>query len=509
MVLLIEQTSVTPASCTLILAYPKEYGICMTPSYRRIASLKSIDQFSEHLESLGIAEQIPLSSGDITEPLSSQISLPNGHTIGNRFCVQPMEGWDGTSDGRPTELVTRRWRSFGRSGAKLIWGCEAVAVEHAGRANPNQLRMGEDTVEDLEQLRRMLVNEHENRFGGSRDLLVGLQLTHSGRFCRPSDKNRLEPVIPIRHQILDRRFGIPPNHPIVTDEEIETIIERFISSGVLAQQAGFQFVDVKHCHGYFCHELLGCHERPGQFGGDFKHRTRFLREVANGLRSRAPGLLVGVRLSAFDSVPYEPSKETAVGEPEITPLPYRSGFGVCCDNPSAADLTETFEFLDVLQQLGIYLVNITAGSPYYTPHLQRPALFPPSDGYLPPEDPLIGVARQINTVRALKQSHPELTFVGSAYSYLQEWLPVVAADVIRRGYADTVGLGRIMLSYPDLPHDVLNGLTLKRKRLCRTFSDCTTAPRQGMISGCFPLDPFYRARPEAKQLKAIKTTNSS
>ena len=119
------------------------------------------------------------------------------------------------------------------------------------------------------------------------------------------------------------------------------------------------------------------------------------------------------------------------------------------------------------------------------------------------------MARQINTVRALKQSHPELTFVGSAYSYLQEWLPVVAADVIRRGYADSVGLGRIMLSYPDLPHDVLTGLTLKRKRLCRTFSDCTTAPRQGMISGCFPLDPFYRARPEAKLLKAIKTTKSS
>jgi len=233
-----------------------------------------------------------------------------------------------------------------------------------------------------------------------------------------------------------------------------------------------------------------------------------LRRVAAGLRNRAPGLLIGVRLSAFDSVPYQPSKKNGIGEPEPTPLPYRSGFGVCHNHPSTADLTETFAFLDLLQRLGIHLVNITAGSPYYTPHLQRPALFPPSDGYLPPEDPLVGVSRQINTVRKLKQSHPELIFVGSAYSYLQEWLPAVAAGVIQRDYADSVGLGRIMLSYPDLPHDVLTGSPLKRKRLCRTFSDCTTAPRNGLISGCFPLDPFYRARPEAKQLTEIKTSRS-
>jgi NADPH2 dehydrogenase len=144
------------------------------------------------------------------------------------------------------------------------------------------------------------------------------------------------------------------------------------------------------------------------------------------------------------------------------------------------------------------------GSPYYNPHLQRPALFPPSDGYLPPEDPLVGVARQLALTAELKRHRPSLALVGSGYSYLQEWLPHVGQAVVRSGGADFVGLGRLVLSYPELPADVLAGRPLDRKRLCRTFSDCTTAPRNGLASGCYPLDVFYKDRPEAQTLTQIK-----
>jgi len=75
---------------------------------------------------------------------------------------------------------------------------------------------------------------------------------------------------------------------------------------------------------------------------------------------------------------------------------------------------------------------------------------------------------------------------------------------VRRGHVDFVGLGRMVLSYPELPRDVLAGRALDRKRICRTFSDCTTGPRNGLVSGCFPLDPYYKALPEAERLKAIK-----
>ena len=171
------------------------------------------------------------------------------------------------------------------------------------------------------------------------------------------------------------------------------------------------------------------------------------------------------------------------------------------------DLREAVRFLELLRAQNIQLVNITAGSPYYSPHIQRPALFPPSDGYKPPEDPLVGVARQIAAVGQLKAQCPDLTFVGSGYSYLQEWLPHVAQFAVRKGLTDFVGLGRMVLSYPEMPAHVLAGKPLQRKQICRTFSDCTTAPRNGLISGCFPLDDFYKNSPAYEQL--LKLTSSA
>lgn len=91
-------------------------------------------------------------------------------------------------------------------------------------------------------------------------------------------------------------------------------------------------------------------------------------------------------------------------------------------------------------------------------------------------------------VRALKERFPDLLFVGAGYSYLQQFLPHVAQAAVRGGRVDSVGLGRMVLSYPALPLDVLGGRGLRRKLVCRTFSDCTTAPRNGLPSGC------YRAR---------------
>jgi 2,4-dienoyl-CoA reductase-like NADH-dependent reductase (Old Yellow Enzyme family) len=260
---------------------------------------------------------------------------------------------------------------------------------------------------------------------------------------------------------------------------------------------------VKHCHGYLGHELLAAHTRPGPFGGSFENRTRFLRSVVEGIRGRVPGLKIGVRLSAFDTVPWRPGP-SGTGEPEAAPHPYLYGFGVDPDDPRRPSLDEAMRLLEVLQSLGVQLVNVTAGSPYYNPHVQRPALFPPSDGYLPPEDPLLGVARQVEATAALKRRFPSLVIVGSAYSYLQEFVPAVAHAVVEDGGADLAGLGRMVLSYPDLPADLLAGRPLQRKKLCRTFSDCTTAPRNGLISGCYPLDPYYRDGPDAAALLAVK-----
>ncbi len=472
------------------------------PEYPRVAQLKSADQFQQHLDKEGIDlnfDQELLSGAE--SPFGKSHILKTGRKIGNAMCILPMEGWDGTEDGRPTELTKRRWKNFALSGAKLLWGCEAVAVCHEGRANPNQLILNDQTFSDFVDLFELVQRIHQEHFGNTSDLVVGLQLTHSGRFCKPNDKKRMEPRILYPHPILNKKFGLKEDYPLMSDEEIDSIITDYIKGAVLAHQAGFHFVDIKHCHGYLGHEFLSAYDRDGKYGGSFENRTRFLREIVKGIREEAPGLEIGVRLSIFDWVPFQKGPEEK-GVPAISDA-YRYAFGGAASGIEA-DFSETSAFINLLKELDIELLCTTAGSPYYNPHIQRPALFPPSDGYLPPEDPLHGVARQIKATAEIKHAFPEFYIVGSAYSYLQEWLPNVAQQVLKNGEADSIGFGRMVLSYPDMPADILSGQGLKRAKICRTFSDCTTAPRNGMISGCFPLDSFYKAMPEYSQLKSLK-----
>jgi 2,4-dienoyl-CoA reductase-like NADH-dependent reductase (Old Yellow Enzyme family) len=388
-----------------------------------------------------------------------------------------------------------------------------MAVRPDGRANPNQLIISEENKPDLAGLRELLIKAHRELHGSADDLVIGFQLTHSGRFCKPNDKKRLESRVAYRHPILDRKFDVTSDAQVLTDAEIEQLISKYIAAARIAWDVGADFVDIKHCHGYLLHEFLSAFNRPGKYGGSFENRTRILREIVSGIRASANRIDLGVRLSAFDFVPFrpDPARSSAgrlgPGIPEDFShcLPYRYAFGVNQQNPVEYDLTETIQFVRLCAELGIKIVNLSAGSPYYNPHIQRPAAYPPSDGYQPAHDPLIDVARQIDVVRQLKSTAPPgLVFVGSAYSYLQEYLPHVAQYAVRHGWTDMVGLGRMTLSYPRVFSEATQTGVLNTKSICRTFSDCTTAPRNGMISGCYPLDKYYTARPEFQKLKEIK-----
>ena len=417
----------------------------------QVRKLRTVDDFKAHVASLGV--DIPFDDEVVTDGL--------------RFAILPMEGWDGTDDGRPTDLVLRRWQRFGTSGAQMVWGGEAVAVTTDGRANPHQLVIG-PWVADL---RAQLADDQR----------TGLQLTHSGRW------SYAEALCGRPDRLLDaRRPG-----RVLTDDELDRLVDDFAAAAVIAKDAGFDFVDVKACHGYLGHELLGAFDRPGHYGGGFEGRTRFVRSCIEAVRAAAPGLDIGVRFSAFDVVPHHARDRDGVGEPDDASA---TSFGF--DQGEA--------LVDLLAGIGVTLVCITAGSPYYCPHVQRPAFFPPSDGYLPPEDPLLGVARLLDVTARLKRHRPETTVVGTGYSYLQEWLPNVASAAVRTGAVDYAGLGRMALSYPDLPADVLAGRPLDRRKICRTFSDCTTAPRNGLVSGCWPLDPEYKLRPDRPVLAEAK-----
>jgi 2,4-dienoyl-CoA reductase-like NADH-dependent reductase (Old Yellow Enzyme family) len=474
--------------------------------FPRLASFKTAAAFRRHLSDA----QIPLRFEDVVEaspssPLAAPLTL-DGLRVGNRFCILPMEGWDGNTDGTPSDLTTRRWTHFGASGAKLIWGGEAVAVCYEGRANPNQLVIVDKTTKALAALRTALVSEHAARFGAGAvdDLAVGLQLTHSGRFARPTVHDRPEPLAAYAHPRLDARF--PAGIRVLSDAELDALVRDFIRAAGRAFDAGFRFVDIKHCHGYLLHELLSARTREGHYGGSLENRTRFLRDVLDGIRAEVPGLGIVVRLSVFDTVPFRKGPLNR-GVPDVDAAGYENAFGLLREDvpdPMGEALTETCAVLRMLRGRGVRWICTTAGSPYYCPHVTRPAAFPPIDGYEPPEDPLRGVARQIDATARLKAEFPDLAFVGSGYTYLQEWLPNVAQFNVRNGLTDLVGLGRMVLSYPELPADVLRGAPLRRKSVCRTFSDCTTGPRMGLVSGCYPLDPFYVAHPDAVRLREVK-----
>jgi 2,4-dienoyl-CoA reductase-like NADH-dependent reductase (Old Yellow Enzyme family) len=487
----------------------------------RIPTLKTVGDLRQHVASLGI--DLPCEDAIVTgaaSPLAQSVEqVPiNGTQIGNRFAIQPMEGWDGTTTGGATDEVRRRWQRFGESGAKLIYGGEAMAVRPDGRANPNQLIIAEQNKQDLADLREILLRAHQERYGTVDDLVIGFQLTHSGRFCKPNDKKRMEPRVAYRHPILDRKFNVTSDAQMWTDSEIESLIQNYVEASKIAADVGADFVDIKHCHGYLLHEFLSAFTRPGKYGGSFENRTRILRETISGIRGSGNRIEVGVRLSAFDFVPFRPDPafsqpgKLGPGIPEDYAhcLPYHYGFGVNQHNPVEYDLTETFKFMELCAELGVKILNLSAGSPYYNPHIQRPAGYPPSDGYQPAYDPLIDVARQINVVRQLKARAPsKIILVGSAYSYLQEYLPHVAQYVVRHGWTDMIGMGRMVLAYPNVLADAMQKGVLTTKSICRTFSDCTTAPRNGLISGCYPLDKFYTAKPEFQKLKEIKKAVSA
>jgi len=478
----------------------------------RLGAVKEVSRFQQHLRMLGL--NLPCDSEVLSGPDSPLLQpLSRGEiNLANRIAVHPMEGWDATPDGNISESMLRRWRRLGISGAKLVWGGEAAAVSHAGRANPNQLVVAAHTLKGLEQLRAALLEGHRQTTGSCDGLLIGLQLTHSGRYCRPNDHGKPEPRILYHHPILDRRLGLGTDYPVLTDGEIGAIVEDFHRAAHAARETGFDFVDIKHCHGYLGHEFLSAYTREGKYGGSLENRTRFLREIVAGIRSGVPGLQIGVRISVFDTVPFfaDPARSSqgklgpGIPEKHGDLLPYRWGFGVNSVNPTEPDLGEAERLLSIVEKMKIHLVNVTAGSPYYNPHIQRPAFYPPSDGYQPPEDPLTGVARQMEATRKLKEQFPKLIFVGTAYTYLQDYLPHVAQAALREGWVDLVGLGRMALTYPELLWDSATGRTLQHKRICRTFSDCTTAPRKGLPSGCYPLDGYYKSSTQAAQLNAAK-----
>jgi 2,4-dienoyl-CoA reductase-like NADH-dependent reductase (Old Yellow Enzyme family) len=414
---------------------------------------------------------------------------------GNALCIQPMEGCDGTRDGRPDELTLRRYRRFGAGGAKLIWA-EATAVVEEGRANSRQLLINKATAPDLARMLQECRQAHRQATGADDDLVVGLQLTHSGRYSYS------RPLIAVHDPVLDpltpadAASGRPMDaaYPLLQDDYLARLPDRYVEAARLAYEIGFQFVDIKQCHHYLLSELLAAKTRPGPYGGSLESRTRLARTIISRIRAEVPGLVVATRLNVYDGIAYRKREGGAEGEPCPWQAPYRCAWGSREDNPLEPDLAEPLAWIADLVQLGVALVNVSMGNPYKNPHVVRPFEYPPPDGYETPEHPLVGVDRHIRLAGAVQSAFPRLPVVGSGYSYLQEFLGHAGAANLRDGRITLVGVGRAALPQPDFARQLRDQSRLDRKRVCRTFSYCTALMRSkhhelGQFpTGCPPFD---------------------
>ncbi len=411
-----------------------------------------------------------------------------GAMVGNSVAIHPMEGCDGDAGGTPSELTWRRYERFARGGAKLIW-FEATAVRREGRANPRQLWIHPGNVGEFARLLEMTRRTHRETWGGDGDLLIPIQLTHSGRYSWP------DRIVASHNPLADRTTGTPPGQPVITDDELERLEDQFVAAAGLALDAGFTTVDVKATHGYLASELLGAKTRTGRYGGALENRARFPRNVVGKIRAAFGGkLLIAMRLGCYEGVPYVRDPATGIGRPMEFPVPYPYGFGVNPHDPLREDLAEVKEAIGWFREDGVELLSVSLGVPYFNPHLGRPFETPDEGNYEQPEHPLLGVERHFRVVGELQAAFPGLPMLGAGYSWLQKFAPHAGAYNLKAGAARFFGMGRNALAYPDFPKDALETGALQEKRVCKTLTYCSYLMRQknhplGQFpTGCPPFD---------------------
>lgn len=463
---------------------------------------KTLEELQQAAERLGAAHVRFEGSRDAVRSTLARPVAMGSFTTGNSLAIHPMEGCDGTVDGAPDELTWRRYLRFAGGGPKLIW-FEATAVCSEGRANTRQLWLNRETASEFARLLETMRREHRARYGTADDLLIPLQLTHSGRYSVPRR------IIAYHNPYIDLKTDTPADYPVITDDELERLEDKYVDAARLAMGAGFQAVDIKATHGYLLSELLGAKTREGRYGGPLANRLRFIGNVAGKIRAAlGGGMMLCARINSFDGVPYLRDPATGVGVPVKYELPYPFGFGVDSQDPLREDLTEVKQALGCLKQWGIELVNISAGSPYYNPHIGRPFEKPDEGNYEQPEHPLLGVDRHFRIAGELQKSFPGLAMVGTGYSWLQKYAINAGAYNVAKGLIRFPGIGRGALAYPDFARDALEKGELDERRVCKTLTYCTYLMRQKHHpTGQFPTGcPPFDKNPYGEIIKLARAT---
>ena len=377
-------------------------------------------------------------------------------TAVNRLVNQPMESNDADERGKPTELTFDRYRRLAEGGAGMII-VESLTISSRSRARKNQLEITERHAEGLAQLVK------EMRAINDQSLII-FQINHSGNVSNGSFS-----------EVVSYYPTGNPEIRILSDEDVEEIKESFVQAAVIARQAGADGIDFKHCHGYFCGQLLRpANTKNGRFGGSFENRTRFFRETAAEIKTAVNDdtFILGARLSMYEGI---------IG-----------GFGSSGPEEVAEDLTEPLAFARLIEDTGFHFINVSSGIPVFTGEMTRPTINYP-----------LGVYRHFTWATAVKKT-TSIPLIGSGYSFLrngknnlpgddpaQKNLLYWAAKNIKNCQVDLVGVGRQSLADPHFVKKVI-AADLDNINYCIACGGCSTLLKSQARVGCAVYNPFYK-----------------
>jgi 2,4-dienoyl-CoA reductase-like NADH-dependent reductase (Old Yellow Enzyme family) len=397
------------------------------------------------------------------EYLSKPIKIGN-KTAANRFVVLPNESNDGLDSGAPSERSVERYKKYVEGQAGIVCS-ESVLADIGGRARIHQLYLGDETVDEYARM----IDEIRK---ANPEVIFIVQVDHCGSLADPDFS---DPVT-----IYPRKFS---GARVLADDEIRVFRDKFIHASLLAQKAGADGVEIKHAHGFFGNEFLQpANTREGRYGGSFENRTRFFREIIEGIKQQVDhdDFLLGVRISAYEGVP--------------------GGFGTAGPGEITEDLSEPVAFARLAQEAGLNLISSSAGNAADNLEI-----------LLPTDDSADAVYQHFGWTRIVKQSI-DIPVIGAGYSYLRDGrnkLPgedpaeksfvYWAEKNLKENNVDLVGIARQAIADPLLPKKILNG-DLKSVNWCTICMDCGMLLGEQQEVGCSVYDRYYKEL--AKKIKA-------
>lgn len=209
-------------------------------------------------------------------------------TMKNRIMMTPMGTNYGEQSGEMSFLHINYYEQRARGGTGLIMVENANVDYPLGSNGTTQLRIDHDNY--LPRLFKLTETVHKH------GACIGIQINHAGASAQ-SARTQMQPVS--ASDIPSKAGGEIPRP--LEKEEILQIVKKYGQAAKRAQAAGFDTVEIHAGHSYLISQFLSplTNHRTDEFGGSAENRARFARMVLEEVRAQVgPHFPIFVRISA-------------------------------------------------------------------------------------------------------------------------------------------------------------------------------------------------------------------